>query len=162
MFVSLVDLTRMKLGFTEFANFGQVVSGLPRATRSLLVTRDVLESHGTVLIFYDPSVRLVTLEDLPRETDGRLDISIDASTYALSFVPPQTRPLALGWLFERERYGLQLFGWTLAEVHANPHFFRQGSYIRERTGGLFDFASGRFASIRPSRCSPCPSGWLST
>lgn len=148
MFVSLVDLTSMKLGFTEFADFGQIVSGLPGATRSLLVTREMLESHGTVLIFYDPSARLVTLEDLPRETDGRLDISIDASTYVLSFVPPQTRRPARGWLFDRERYGLELFGWTLAEAHANPHFFRQGAYIRERTGGLLDFG------LRPLREYP--------
>jgi hypothetical protein len=159
MFVSLVDLTGMKLGVTEFADFGQVVSGLPRAARSLLVTREMLDSHGTVLLFYDPSAHLVTLEDLPRrETDGRLNTSIDASTYVLSFVPPQTRPPAPGWLFGRERYGLELFGWTVAEAHANPHFFRQGRYLRERTGGPFDFGLHSLREYPALALLPVPQG----
>ncbi len=136
---SLVDLTGMKLGFHEFSEFGRIAGALPGETHPLVITRDILTSHGTTLQFYDPRTRLVTIEDLPAEPDGRLRLPAGETPHLLSYVPPETRPVPVGWLFGRDRYGLELFGRTFAEAHANPNFFRQGAYIAERTGGPLDF-----------------------
>jgi hypothetical protein len=159
VFFSLVDLAGMKLGFTEFAEFGRVAAELPGSTHPLLIGRELLDSHGTVLYFYDPKARLVTLEDLPVGSDGALSLPESADPFALlSFVPPQTRPLPAGWLLSRQRYGLELFGWTFAEAHANPHFFRQGRYIREHTGGLFDFGFRPLRTYPALALVPIPAG----
>jgi hypothetical protein len=148
-FVTLVDLTSMKLGFTEFEEFGRAARAVAGGPYPLLVTQDMIDSHGTVLNFYDPRAQLVALDRLPRAADGRLALPEESGApWILSFVPPQTRSNGGAALLYRERYGVELFGRTLAEAHANPHYFRQGAYVVEKTGGLLEFG------LRPLRSYP--------
>jgi 4-amino-4-deoxy-L-arabinose transferase-like glycosyltransferase len=148
-FLTLVDLTAMKLGFTEFEEFGRASKSIPGAAYPLLVSQDRVDSHGTVLNFYDPRARLVAMDRLPRAADGRVSLPAGEGTpYLLTFVPPQTRAAAGGALLERERYGVEVFGRTLAEAHANAHYFRQGEYVAERTGGPLEFG------LKPLRSYP--------
>jgi hypothetical protein len=69
-------------------------------------------------------------------------------TYLLTFVPPQTRSAAGGALLKHERYGLELFGRTLAEAHPSAQHFRQGRYFVEKTGRPLDFG------LKPLRSYP--------
>jgi hypothetical protein len=73
-------------------------------------------------------------------------------------VPPQTQSVSDGWLLWRERFGLELFGWTVAEAHANPHFFRQGAYTWQRTGGALDFGLRSLRSYPAMALVPVPPG----
>jgi hypothetical protein len=149
VFVTLVDLTAMKLGFTEFAEFGRAAGAVGGGSYPLLVTQDMVDSHGTVLNFYDPRARLVALDRLPHSADGRIALpESSGAPWLLSFVPPETRASGGAALLYRERYGVELFGRTLAEAHANPHYFRQGAYVVEKTGGLLEFG------LRPLRSYP--------
>ena len=159
VFVTLVDLTAMKLGFAEFAEFGRESKAIPDSSYPLLVSQDMVDSHGTVLNFYDPRARLVAMEALPRGADGRLRLPEAASRpYLLTFVPPQTRSAAGGALLERERYGVEIFGRTLAEAHPNAHYFRQGRYFVERTGGPLDFGLKPLRSYPALALVPIPRG----
>jgi hypothetical protein len=90
-----------------------------------------------VLRFYDPKGKPVVLEETPADPNGRLLLP-SGDLYLLRFVPPNAQgdPERL---YFRTRYGLELFGQRVLEAHANPHFFRQGRYAVQRTGGLFDF-----------------------
>jgi hypothetical protein len=157
-FFSLVDLTGMKLGFSEFADLQRIAAGLPGTTHPLLISREILDSHGTVLLLSDPKARLVTLENLQAGPDGRLHLPEGDTPYLLSFVPPQTQSVSDGWLLWRERFGLELFGWTVAEAHANPHFFRQGAYTWQRTGGALDFGLRSLRSYPAMALVPVPPG----
>jgi len=148
-FVTLVDLTAMKLGFTEFEEFGRAAGAVAGGPYPLLVTQDMIDSHGTVLNFYEPRARLVALDRLPRSADGRVALPEDSGApWILSFVPPQTQSHGGAALLYRERYGVELFGRTLAEAHANPHYFRQGAYVVEKTGSPLEFG------LRPIRSYP--------
>ncbi len=138
VFWSLVDLTSMKLGFREFAEFGERAAALPGAEHYLLVDREMRDSYAPVLRFYDPKAILATIEDMSADPDGRLRLH-EKNQYFVKFVPAQAQPPPIGWLFSRARYGLTLFGWTIAEAHANPHFFREGPYLAQKTGRPFDF-----------------------
>lgn len=137
-FISAVDLCSMKLGFSEFEALGRVAARLPGEEHRYLVDREMLGSYAPILRFYDPKARLVVAEDLPLGPDG-LPRWPEGELYAVAFVPPQAKLPDAGWLFERQRYGLEVFGWAIAEAHANPHFFRQGTYVLTRTGGPLDF-----------------------
>jgi hypothetical protein len=128
-FVSAVDLCSMKLGFSEFADLGRTARELPGETHSYRVDSEMWDNCGPIVSFYDPKARLLVASGAP-PAEGE---------YLLAFVPPQAKLPSGGWLFERERYGLEVFGWSIAEAHANPHFFRQGAYMFERTGGPLDF-----------------------
>lgn len=130
-FVSAVDLCSMKLGFSEFASFGHVAAGLPGDTHFYRTGPDVLESYGTVVQFYDPKAKLISGAAAPAAGP--------AETWLLAFVPPQARIPSGGWLFERKRYGLELFGYSFAEAHENANFFSQGRYVMLRTGAPSDF-----------------------
>jgi 4-amino-4-deoxy-L-arabinose transferase-like glycosyltransferase len=159
VFVTLVDLTAMKLGFDEFAEFGRESKAIPDASYPLLVSQDMVDSHGTVLNFYDPRARLVAMQTLRRGPDGRLTLPEAASRpYLLTFVPPQTRSAAGGALLERERYGVEVFGRTLAEAHPNAHYFRQGRYFVEKTGGPLEFGIQPLRSYPALALVPIPPG----
>ena len=129
-FVSAVDLCSMKLGFSEFAGFGRTAARLPGNEHRYLVDAEMAASYGPIITFYDPKTRLAVAGSAP---------SAQADSYLLIFVPAQARTPQAGWLFERERYGVEIFGFSVAEAHVNPHFFRQGSYVLQRTGGPLDF-----------------------
>ena len=137
-FLSAVDLCSMKLGFSEFEAFGRAAATLPGREHRYLVDREMWDSYAPILRYYDPGARPVVAEDLPAGPDG-LPRWPDGQLYVLAFVPPQAKLPPGGWLFERERYGLEVFGWSIAEAHENPHYFRQGAYVSVRTGGPLDF-----------------------
>jgi hypothetical protein len=130
-FVSAVDLCSMKLGFSEFAAFGRIAAELPGGTHLYRTGPEVKESYGAVVQLYDSRARLLSGSAAPPEGP--------AETWLLAFVPPQARIPAGGWLFERERYGLELLGFSFAEAHADPNFFQQGHYILVHTGAFSDF-----------------------
>jgi hypothetical protein len=129
-FVSAVDLCSMKLGFSEFAGLGRTAPELPGEAHRYLVDREMWGRYGSIISFYDPKARLTVAGDGP---------PAEGESYLLVFVPPQARIPQGGWLFERERYGLELFGFTVSEAHVDPHFFLQGSYVFLRTGEPLDF-----------------------
>ena len=137
-FLSAVDLCSMKLGFSEFEAFGRVAATLPEQEHRYLVDREMFDSYAPVLRLYDPKARPIVAEDLPPGPDGKPRWP-EGQLYVLTFVPPQAKLPPGGWLFERERYGLEAFGWSVAEAHENPHAFRQGAYVSARTGGPLDF-----------------------
>jgi hypothetical protein len=97
------------------------------------------DSYSTVLWLADPAAEIVTADSLPADADGRLHIPPGA--LLVEFVPPQTQAPASGWLFSRERFGLTVFGWSVVEAHANPHFFREGRYFVTRTGPPWTFGA---------------------
>ena len=130
-FLSAVDLCSMKLGFSEFAALGHTAAEFSGERHLYRVDREMRDNYGTVIAFYDPKAVLLVEGEKAPEPGEELRL--------LTFVPPQARIPAGGWLFTRERYGLELFGFAFAEAHENPHFFRQGEYIRVRTGELSDF-----------------------
>jgi hypothetical protein len=130
-FVSAVDLCSMKLGFSEFEDLGRTAVRLPGEEHRYLVDAEMADSYRPIISFYDPKARLQIGDSTPPSAGGE--------RYILAFVPPAARIPRDGWLFERERYGLELFGFSIAEAHQSPHFFRQGAYGWFRTGEPFDF-----------------------
>ena len=156
-FWTLVDLTSMKAGFREFAEFGRRAADLPGARHELLLTREMRDSYAPVLSLYDPKARLTTIEDAPAEADGRLRISAE-NLYLVKFVPASTEPPPAGWLFSRTRYGVAFFGWNVLEAHANPHFFRQGRYFAEKTGSALDFGRKELKRYPALALLPVPPG----
>ena len=154
-FWSLVDVTSMKSGFVEFAQFGKTAAELPGPEHRLLVDREMSDSYAPVIRLYDPKARLTVIEDAPAERDGRLRLP-QKDLYLLRFVPPQSETPPAGWLFFRTRYGLRLLGRTVLEAHSNPHFFRQGHYFVEKTGGFFDFGRREFRIYPALALLPVP------
>jgi hypothetical protein len=142
-FWSLVDVTSMKSGFVEFDQFGKAAAELPGTEHLVLIDREMGDSHLPVIEFYDPKARFTVIEDAQAEEDGRLRLP-HGDLFLLKFVPPQTQAPPAGRLFTRTRYGLGLFGRTILEAHPNPHFFRQGRYFAEKSGGFFDFGRREF------------------
>ena len=136
--VTAVDICSMKLGFSEFEAFGRVAATLPGDEHRYVMDREMWASHAAILRFYDSKARPVVAEDLPVGGDG-LPRWPEGELYAVAFVPPQARVPEGGWLFERQRYGLEIFGWAVAEAHPNPHYFRQGAYVAAQTGGPLEF-----------------------
>jgi hypothetical protein len=140
-FWSLLDVTSMKSGFVEFAQFGRTAAELPGPEHRLLVDREMNDSYEPLILLYDPKARLTVIDDTPAEPDGRLRLP-QKDLYLLRFVPPQSQKPPSGWLFSRTRYGLHLPGATILEAHPNPHFFRQGRYFVEKDG--FGFGRREF------------------
>jgi hypothetical protein len=112
------------------------------------------DSYEPVILLYDPKARLTVIEDAPAESDGRLRLP-RKDLYLLRFVPPQSQKPPAGWLFSRTRYGLRLPGSTVLEAHPNPHFFRQGRYFFETTGG-FGFGRREFRTYPALLLLPVP------
>ena len=154
VFWSLLDVTSMKSGFVEFAQFGKTAAELPGPEHHILVDRDMNDSYEPVILLYDPKARLTVIEDAPAESDGRLRLP-QKDIYLLRFVPPQSQKPPAGWLFSRTRYGLRLPGATVLEAHPNPHFFRQGRYFVEKTGG-FGFGRREFRTYPALLLLPVP------
>jgi 4-amino-4-deoxy-L-arabinose transferase-like glycosyltransferase len=129
-FVSAVDVCSMKLGFSEFAGLGRTAPEIPGDAHRYLVDREMWGGYASIISYYDPKARLTVAGDGP---------PAEEESYLLVFVPPQARIPQGGWLFERQHYGLELFGITVSEAHADPRFFLQGSYVFLRTGEPLDF-----------------------
>jgi len=140
-FFSLVDITSMKSGFVEFAQFGKAAEDLPGSAHALLVDREMSDSYAPVIRLYDPKARLTVIDDAPADSDGRLRLP-QKDLYLLKFVPPQSQKPPSGWLFSRTRYALRLPGATVLETHPNPHFFREGRYFVGKGG--FGFGRREF------------------
>lgn len=134
-FWSLVDVTSMKSGFTEFEQFGRTAAGLPGTEHLVLIDREMGDSHFPVIQFYDPKARVTVIEDAQADEDGRLRLP-QGALYVLKFVPPQAQAPPEGQLFTRIRYDLGLLGRTILEAHPNPNFFRQGRYFVEKAEGV--------------------------
>ena len=130
-FVSAVDLCSMKLGFSEFVDLGRTAARLLGKEHRYLIDAEMSDSYAPIIALYDPKARLSVAGGAPGPVEGE--------RYILAFVPPEARIPQGGWLFERDRYGLELFGFSIVEAHPNPHFFRQGRYVFARTGGPLDF-----------------------
>ena len=143
VFWSLLDVTSMKSGFVEFAQFGKTAAELPGPEHHILVDREMNDSYEPVILLYDTKARLTVIDDTPAEPDGKLRLP-QKDLYLLRFVPPQSQKPPAGWLFSRTRYGLHLPGATVLEAHPNPHFFRQGRYFLEKDGGSFGFGRREF------------------
>jgi hypothetical protein len=154
-FWSLLDLTSMKSGFTEFAQLQKTATQLPGAKHVLLVDREMSDSYAPVIRFSDSKARLMVIEDVPAAADGQLRLP-QADLFLLKFVPAQSQAPPEGWLFTRTRYGLTLFGRTILEAHPNPHFFRQGRYFVEKTGGFFEFGRREFRVYPALALLPVP------
>jgi hypothetical protein len=154
-FWSLVDVTSMKSGFSEFAQFGKTAADLPGPEHGLLIDREMSDSYAPVIRLYDPKARLTVIDDAPAGADGRLRLP-QKDLYLLRFVPPQAQAPPAGWLFSRTRYGLRLPGATVLEAHPNPHFFRQGRYFVDKTGGLFELGRREFRTYPALLLLPVP------
>ena len=128
-FLTLVDYGSMKLGFHEFAEASGRLRG--GAGMRISVDADVADNAYPVARLYLPRAALAlggAGGQWERDGSSRLSYASSGETATQSKM-----------LFFRNRHGLQLFGWLIAEDHGNPHFFRQGSYYFERTGSLLDF-----------------------
>ena len=136
-FVSLVDLTSMKLGFTEFAQLGAQVRAAAAPPRNFVVDEVVRGNAFPIVAYYAPGVSVLAADQVPAAPDGRL--KVPPATDLLFFTNPNERAAPGVDVFTRNRYGLTLFGVTLASAHPNPNFFRQGPYVFKRTGPPWDF-----------------------
>jgi hypothetical protein len=137
-FASLVDLTSMKLGFSEFARLGASVRASAVRPAAFALDDEVHGNAFPVVAYYAQGVPLLASDRLPAAPDGRLKTPA-GTTELLFFTAPDQRESPGVEVFTRDRYGLTLFGVTLAEAHVNPNFFRQGAYVVRRTGPPWDF-----------------------
>jgi hypothetical protein len=147
--ISLVDYGSMKLGFGEFAEAGERLNG--GEGMRLVIGPDMASNAYPVVLWYLPRAEIILnpgLDDAQARGDGPL--------YRLSYVEPTAVATADAPLFTRTRYGLQLFGWLIAEDHGNPHFFLPGKYYVERTGGLLDFGFPVLSTYPDLRLSTLP------
>jgi 4-amino-4-deoxy-L-arabinose transferase-like glycosyltransferase len=153
-FWSLVDVTSMKSGFTEFEQFGRAAAQLAAADHVLVIDREMADSYLPVIRFYDPKARITVIEDAAVEEGGRLRLPRE-NVFLLKFVPPQTPAPPAGALLTRTRYGLGLPGRTILEAHPNPHFFRQGRYFAEKADA-FGFSRREFRVYPALALLPVP------
>ena len=136
-FVSLVDLTSMKLGFSEFAHLGALIPASEVPKRTYVLDQIVYENAFPVLAYYAPGVSIVADERIPAAPDGRLKVPARGA-HLVFFTSPNEQGSPGVQVFNRSRYGLTLFGVTFASAHPNPNFFRQGPYVVKVTGSPWD------------------------
>jgi hypothetical protein len=137
-FVSLIDLTSMKLGFTEFAQLGAQVPAAEAPHRTYVLDSFVQGNAFPVVAYYVPGASILSGEQVPAGADGRPKVPA-GGVDLLFFTSPREQGAPGVEVFTRTRYGLTLFGVTLASAHPNPNFFQQGRYVVTRTGPLWDF-----------------------
>jgi len=138
-FVSVIDVTGMKLGFSEIRRFADAARALPEPVGRVVAEGVVVDNIGIVLDLYVPGLRVWRIADAPPGHEGeRVDIPPDSAWLLFVASPEDTEGPGLR-LFTRERYVLELFGWSIAEAHRNPNYFRQGGYRLIRTGGFWSF-----------------------
>ena len=131
-FGTLVDYSSMKLGYREFAEAGARLNG--GEGLRIVLDPDVTGNAYPVVLLYLPRAQLL----FSRELDGEALVTAGLLR-RLSYVAPNEVATPDLLLFCRDRRALQLFGWRILEEHPNPHFFQQGKYHVERTGGWLDF-----------------------
>jgi len=138
-FVSVIDVTGMKLGFSEIRRFADAVHALEEPVGRVVAEGVVVDNIGIVLDLYVPGLQVWRIADAPPGHEGeRVDIPRDSAWLLFVASPEDTEGPGLR-LFMRERYMLELFGWSIAEAHRNPNYFRQGGYQLIRTGGFWSF-----------------------
>jgi hypothetical protein len=138
-FVAVVDVTGMKLGFSENRRLVEAIRASPRPGSKIVAEGIIVDNVSIVLDWYLPGNDLWRIPDAsPLEEGRRVDIPEDSRW--LLFVADPNQPEAPGLLLvSRDRYALELFGWTIAEEHRNPNTFRQGPYHFIRSGSLASF-----------------------
>jgi len=105
--------------------------------------------------FYDPRAELFDVDLVPADAQGRLSLPAQGEAL-LSFVPPTAEPSPFTTLLYRTRYGLELFGLTIAEGHPNPNYFRQGPYVLSHTGPVTSFSFRAIRSYPALQLVPVP------
>jgi hypothetical protein len=136
--VCLVDLTSMKLGFTEFAQLGDQARAFAATSQSYVLDEMVQGNAFPVVAYYAPGAAVLSGEALPAAPDGRV-LAPAGTARLVFFTSPKEEGAPDVDVFKRTRYGLTLFGVTMASAHPNPNFFRQGPYVFKRTGPPWDF-----------------------
>lgn len=137
-FASLLDLTSMKLGFSEFARLGAAHASEAASPHNDLLDANVAWNGFPVAAYYDPGATILDAERLPAGEDGRLTAP-PGPRYFLTFVSSREEAAPDVELFSRTRFGLTLFGLTFAAPHRNPNFFRQGFPTIARRGPVWTF-----------------------
>ena len=128
-FVSLVDLTSMKLGDREFATLGSWADRLP-GDAQLVLDGDVAGNAFPIVLYYQPHRPVRSASSLPLRSEGFLQIP--PKSYLVQFVDESH--IAPGAAqFPRDRYALALGNWRVIEDHPNPHYFRQSALRFEKT-----------------------------
>lgn len=138
-FFSAIDVTGMKLGFSEIRRLADTVRAFPEPVGKVVAEGVIVDNSGIVLGLYIPGLQVWRIPDAPPGHDGeRVIIPPDSKWLLFSASPRETEASGL-LLFARDRYALELFGWSIAEAHENPNYFRQGRYQFLRTGHFWSF-----------------------
>jgi hypothetical protein len=138
-FIAAVDVTGMKLGFSEVRRFAAAVRGLPPPPGRIVAEAIVVDNLGIVADYHAPGLEVWRIPDAPGAAEGeRVAVPGDAAWFLFAASPDQAESPGLR-LFARERHALELFGWSIAEEHRNPNTFTQGRYHVMKTGGPWSF-----------------------
>ena len=138
-FLSVIDVTGMKLGFSEIRRFADAARTLPEPVGRVVAEGVVVDNIGIVLDLYVPGLQVWRIADASPGHEGeRVSLPPDSAWLLFVASPEDTEGPGLR-LFMRERYALEMFGWSIAEAHRNPNYFRQGGYRLIQTGGLWSF-----------------------
>ena len=144
-FIAVVDVTGMKLGFSEVRRLAETRPS--QLTGRIVGEAIVVDNLSIVLDYYAPGVSVWRIPDAPASAEGeRVVVPADAAWFLFAASPDQVEAPGLQ-LFARERYALELFGWSIAEEHRNPNYFAQGPYHATRTGRLWSFGFPVYRSV---------------
>jgi hypothetical protein len=127
-FVTLIDLTSMKLGYREFAGLGSWADGLP-SDAQIVLDADVADNAFPIVMYYQPGRRVRFASSLPRRSDGFLQMP--PKSFLVRFAHGSDFPSGTV-RFARDRYALSLGSWRFFEDHPNPHYFRQSELQFEK------------------------------
>ncbi|HEX7708274.1 MAG TPA: glycosyltransferase family 39 protein [Thermoanaerobaculia bacterium] len=120
-FLSLVNLTTMKLGYRDFADLGSWAGRLP-ADAQFVLERDVADNAFTIVMYYLPGRRLLLQDSLPQRSDGYLQLP--PNSFLVRWVDENEASTGAEQ-FSRDRHALSLGLWSAVEEYRNPHYFRQ-------------------------------------
>lgn len=128
-FVTLIDLTSMKLGYREFADLGSWADRLP-SDAQIVLDRDVADNAFPIVMYYQPGRSVRFASSLPQRSDGFQQMP--PGSFLIRF--RDGSDVAAGTVrFARDRYALSLGAWRVFENHQNPHYFRQSELQFEKS-----------------------------
>lgn len=138
-FVAVVDVTGMKLGFSEDRRLAEAVRAFRQPLGKVVAEGIIVDNVSIVLDWYLPGNDLWRIPDAsPLQEGRRVDIPQDSRWLLFAADPNQHEAPGL-LLIPRDRYAVELFGWTIGEEHRNPNTFRQGPYHFIRSGSISSF-----------------------